>query len=64
MEPGLPGPRPAATTPEQEQIAELEARNRRLELELKAAQLREKLAREGLSQPKAEGQRAAKKARR
>jgi|SRR6516165_12389738 len=65
MEPGTPGRRPATeNTAEQQQIAELEARVRKLELELKAAQLREELARQGLSRPKAQEQPTAKKANR
>jgi hypothetical protein len=63
MEPGSPGRRPVAEqTPEQQQIAELEERVERLKL--KGAQLREELARKGLSRPKAQGKHAAKKASR
>jgi hypothetical protein len=65
IEPGSPGRRPSVErTPEQQRIAELEQRVGRVELELKAAQVREELARQGLSRPKAEGTRAAKKANR
>ena len=63
LEPGSPGRRPKEElTPEQQRIAELEERARRLEL--KAARLREELARKGLSRPKARGKHAAKKATR
>lgn len=63
MEPGTPGRRPAPEkTVEQEHIAELEARVRELALKLKGSQLREELARQGLSGPKAQEQAAAKKA--
>ena len=65
MEPGSPGRRPTVEpTPEQQRIVELEERVRRLELELKATQLREELARQGLSRPKSQGKHAAKKANR
>jgi len=62
LEPGSPGRPPAAEqTCEQEQIAELTAKVERLELGLKAAQLRAELARAGLSRPKPQAKRAAKK---
>jgi transposase-like protein len=65
MEPGSPGRRPAtAMTPEQERVADLEAQVRRLELELKAAQLREELARASSSAPNVEEERGGKKPRR
>jgi hypothetical protein len=65
LEPGSPGRRPSLEqTPEEAQISELEEQVRQLELELKAAQLREELARKGLSRPKAQAQHAAKKVRR
>jgi hypothetical protein len=65
MEPGSPGRRPAAAlTPEQQRIAELEARNQHLELELKGALLREELARAGLSRSTSGEDRAPKKASR
>jgi hypothetical protein len=64
-EPGSPGRRPSVEeTPERQRIAELEGEVRRLELELKAARLREELARQGLSRPKAQAKHAAKKASR
>jgi len=65
LEPGSPGRRPALEpTPEQQQIAQLKHQVERLELELKAAQLRTELARAGLSRPKGRTPRAAKKASR
>jgi transposase-like protein len=65
LEPGSPGRPPAAEpAPEQEQIADLEAKVERLELELKAAQLRAELARAGLSRPQPQAKQAAKKASR
>jgi hypothetical protein len=65
LELGSPGRRPALEkAPEQVRISELEGQVRQLELELKAAQLREELARKGLSRPKTQGQHAAKKAHR
>jgi hypothetical protein len=65
LEPGSPGRPPSVEkTPEQQQIAELEEKVGRLELELQAAQLRAELAREGLSRPKPQVQHAAKKASR
>lgn len=65
MEPGMPGRPPSAEKrPEQQQIAELEGQVRQLELKLKAAQLREELARAGLSRPKTPPRPAAKKPRR
>ncbi len=65
LEPGSPGRPPSAEqTPEQQQIADLEAKVECLELELKAAQLRAELAREGLSRPKPQVKQAAKKAKR
>lgn len=65
MEPGTPGRPPSGEkTPEQQRIAELEGRVRQLELKLEAAELRDELARAGLSRPKAPLQHAAKKARR
>jgi hypothetical protein len=65
LEPGTPG-RPAAAEPtaEAQEIAALKEQTRRLGLELKAARLREELAREGLSRPEARRGQAAKKARR
>jgi hypothetical protein len=45
LEPKTPGRKPAARTPEQARIDELEGRIRRLELELKAARLQEELGR-------------------
>jgi hypothetical protein len=65
MEPGSPGRHPAVDrTPEQRRIAELEQRVERVELELQAAQVREELARQGLSRPTAERKRVAKKVNR
>jgi hypothetical protein len=65
LEPGSPGRRPSMEqTPEQEQIAELKERVRRLELELKGAHLREELARKGLSRPKVPAKSTPKKATR
>jgi len=65
LEPGSPGRRPSVEqTPEQEQVAELKERVRHLELELKRAQLREELARKGLSRPKPPANDPAKKASR
>lgn len=65
LEPQSPGRRPAVEkTPEQARISELEGCVRRLELDLKASQLREELARKGLSRRKAPTQYAAKKASR
>jgi hypothetical protein len=65
MEPGTPGRRPSTEkTADEQHIAELEAQVRKLELELKAAQLREELARQGLSRHKAQEQPTAKKANR
>jgi hypothetical protein len=62
MEPGAPGRRPAAApAPESQRIAELEARNRQLELELTAAQLRAELAQAGSARAQAKERRAAKK---
>ena len=65
LEPGSPG-RPAAAdkTPQQQQIAELEEKVERLELELKAARLRAELASEGLSRPEEQVKHTAKKASR
>jgi hypothetical protein len=65
MEPGSPGRHPAVDrTPEQRQIAELEQRVARVELELQAAQVREELARQGLFRPTEDRKHAAKKAQR
>jgi len=65
LEPGSPGrPSSGGASAEQQQIADLEAKVDRLELELKAARLRAELARAGLSRPKPQAKRAAKKARR
>ncbi len=65
LEPGSPGRRPSAEkTPEQQQIANLEQKVERLELELRGAQLRAELARQGLSRPKPQLKQAAKKASR
>jgi hypothetical protein len=65
MEPETPGRRPApAPTAEQPTIAELEERNRHLELELEAARLRAELARAGMTRSSKSTERAAKKARR
>ena len=65
LEPGSPGRPPAGEqSPEQQHIAELQARAERLELELKAARLRAELARAGLPRPKPQAKHAAKKARR
>jgi hypothetical protein len=65
LEPGSPGRPPSAEqTPDQQQIAKLEEKVERLELELKAAQLRAELARAGLSRTQPQVQQAAKKASR
>jgi transposase-like protein len=65
LEPGSPGRRPSVQqTPEQQEIAELKQQVERLELALKAAQLRTELARKGLSRPEPRAQRAANKASR
>lgn len=65
LEPGTPGRRPAAAkSPESQRIAELEERLKHLELALAGSQLREELARAGLSRPKAQVKPAAKKASR
>jgi transposase-like protein len=66
MEPETPGPRPAAPeTPEQQRIAELEQRNRQLELHLEAARLRAELAAAGMTRSSRESRgRDGKKPRR
>ena len=65
LEPGSPGRPPAGEqSPEQQHIAELQARAERLELELKAARLRAELARAGVSRSQPQVKHAAKKARR
>jgi len=65
LEPQSPGRHPSVEkTPERAEISELEQRVRQLELELKAARLREELALKGLSRRKAEATHAAKKASR
>jgi hypothetical protein len=66
LEPEPAGRRPAAApAPQQEQIAELEARIKRLELEKSAAELRAELARAGMTRrPALGGARPAVKKRR
>jgi hypothetical protein len=65
LEPQSPGRRPSVEkTPEQARISALEEQVRQIELELKAAQLREELARKGLSRRQAQVRHAAKKASR
>jgi transposase-like protein len=65
LEPDQPGRRPAAaTTPEQQRIADLEEQNQQLELKLQAVELRAELARAGLSRRTGDTERAAKKAKR
>jgi transposase-like protein len=65
LEPGSPGRPPSAEkTTEQQQIANLEAKVERLELELKAARLRAELARAGLSRSTSQRKYAVKKANR
>ena len=65
LEPGSPGrPSSGEKLPEQQHIAELQAKVERLELELKAARLRAELARAGLSRPKPQVKLGAKKASR
>ena len=65
MEPGSPGRPPSAEkASDQHQIAELQAKVERLELELKADQLRAELARQRLSRPKPQVSQAPKKANR
>ena len=64
VEPERAGRPPAGPpSPEQARIAELEQRNRQLELELEAARLRAELAREDVSRPASGAERAAKKAK-
>jgi hypothetical protein len=48
LEPATPGRKPAARSPEQERVDELEARIARLEFALEAARLQEELARAGV----------------
>lgn len=65
MEPGTPGRHPeTGKAGDPQHVAELEARVRRLELELKAAQLRAELARQGVARPKGRRRLTAKKAKR
>ncbi len=62
LEPGSPGRRPKEErTPEQQRIAELEARARRLELELKASLLREELCARVCLDPRRAGSMPQKK---
>ena len=62
LEPQSPGRRPALEkTPEQARIFELEAQIRRITLALEASQLREELARKGLSRRNTEARHAGKK---
>jgi hypothetical protein len=65
VEPERAGRPPAVPpSPEQERIAELEGRNRQLELELEAARLRAEMARGDVPRSASGAERTAKKAKR